>query len=223
MKRHHPPLGKALLKFIRERCRKCRHPRDRARLRRQERRSRRAQAHAARADRGRHIERHRKRLHRPGTLPPVVLAEITGRDSDGELLARPTEWDEEAHGAPPVIRIVTPRQARPGEVAGVGDRTLLRIERTGDGETSGRVIKLIDRAKQRMLGVFRGLPNGGGRLVPIDKKARPRNAIASATMRRRRGQRSRRRRSVRATAGSGCRSARSSSGSARSRASAPSA
>ena len=74
------------------------------------------------------IDRRRKRLHHAGTLPPVVLADVTGRDTDGELLARPTEWDEQAHGAPPVIRIVTPRRARPGEVAGVGDRALVRIE-----------------------------------------------------------------------------------------------
>ena len=116
------------------------------------------------------IDRRRKRLHHAGTLPPVLLADITGRDADGELLARPTEWDEEAHGAAPLIRIVTPRRARPGEVAGVGDRALIRIERTSDDETSGRVIKLIDRAKQRTLGIFRGLPGGAGRLVPIDKK-----------------------------------------------------
>ena len=118
---------------------------------------------------GGHIERRRKRLHRPGTLPPVVLADVTGRDSDGELLARPTEWDEDAHGAAPVIRIASQRRARPGEVAGVGDRALLRVERDGE-ETNGRVIKLIDRAKHRVLGIFRGLPDGGGRLVPIDKK-----------------------------------------------------
>jgi ribonuclease R len=118
---------------------------------------------------GGHIERRRRKLHRPGTLPPVVLADITGRDSDGELLARPTEWDEDAHGAAPVIRIASQRRARPGEVAGVGDRALLRVERAGE-ETNGRVIKLIDRAKHRVLGIFRGLPDGGGRLVPIDKK-----------------------------------------------------
>jgi len=116
------------------------------------------------------IDRSRKRLLQPGTLPPVVLADITGRDADGELLARPTEWDEAAHGAPPVIRLVTPRRARPGEAAGVGDRALIRIERSGDEEPSGRVIKLLDRAKHRMLGVFRSLPGGGGRLVPVDKK-----------------------------------------------------
>ena len=116
------------------------------------------------------IDRLRKRLHNPGTLPPVVLADVTGRDADGEFLARPTEWDEAAHGTPPVIRIVTPRRPRPGEVAGVGDRVLLRIERSSEEETTARVIKLLDRAKHRVLGIFRGLPGGGGRLVPVDKK-----------------------------------------------------
>jgi ribonuclease R len=116
------------------------------------------------------IDRRRKRLHHPGTLPPVVLADVTGRDADGELLARPTEWDEAAHGAPPVIRIVTPRRPRPGEVAGIGDRALLRIEKSSEEETTARVIKLLDRAKHRVLGIFRGLPGGGGRLVPVDKK-----------------------------------------------------
>jgi ribonuclease R len=121
------------------------------------------------ADEGQ-VDRQRKRLHPAGTLPPVVLADITGRDTDGELLARPTEWDEAAHGSPPIIHITTPRRARPGEVAGVGDRVLLRIEQTGENETSARVIKLLDRAKHRVLGIFRGLPGGGGRLVPIEKK-----------------------------------------------------
>src|SRR6059058_4083333 len=80
------------------------------------------------AEEGR-IDWQRKRLHHAGTLPPVVLADITGRDSDG---------------APPVIHIVTPRRARPDDIAGVGDRALIRIERTAHEETSGRVIKLID-------------------------------------------------------------------------------
>ena len=129
------------------------------------------------------IDRRRKRLHHAGTLPPVVLADITGRDCDGEFLARPTEWDEQAHGAPPVIHIVTPRRAKPGEAGGVGDRALIRIERSGDNEFTGRVIKLIDRAKHRTLGIFRALPSGGGRLVPIEKKGlgRELNIAAIAT------------------------------------------
>jgi len=126
------------------------------------------------------IERHRKRLHQAGTLPAVVLADVTGRDSDGELLARPTEWDEGTHGAAPVIRIAVPRRPRPGEVAGVGDRALVRIERPGDAETIARVIKLIDRAKHRVLGIFRSLPGGGGRLMPIDKKQLGRETAIAA-------------------------------------------
>jgi ribonuclease R len=125
------------------------------------------------ADEG-HVAQRKKKLHRPGTLPQVVLADIGSRDADGELIAVPTEWDEEAHGAPPKIRVRVPRRARPGEVAGVGDRVLLRVEEAGDDDEairhSGRVIKIMDRAKQRVLGIFRALPNGGGRLSPIDKK-----------------------------------------------------
>jgi ribonuclease R len=121
-----------------------------------------------------HIERRRKKLHHPGTLPHVVLTDVLSRDRDGELIAVPTEWDEEAHGPPPKIRIQMSRKARPGEVCGVGDRALLRI--AGNGEAgdsirySGRIIKVIDRAKARVLGVYRKLPDGSGRIVPVDKK-----------------------------------------------------
>ena len=120
------------------------------------------------------VEHRRKKLHHPGTLPHVVVADITARDTDGELLAVPTEWDEAEHGPAPKIRLHIPRRARPNEIAGVGDRALLRVEEAGEKDEairhSGRVIKLIDRAKQRVLGIFRARPDGGARLEPIDKK-----------------------------------------------------
>jgi ribonuclease R len=125
------------------------------------------------ADEGK-VEHRKKKLHRPGSLPHVVVADITTRDADGELIATPTEWDEVEHGPAPRIRVHVPRRARSNEVAGVGDRALLRVEETGEPDEpirhSGRVIKLIDRARQRVLGIFRAVPGGGGRLVPIDKK-----------------------------------------------------
>jgi ribonuclease R len=121
------------------------------------------------------IDKRRKKLHHAGELPQVVLCDITGRDPDGELIATPTEWDEEAHGEPPKIRVHIPRRARTGEVPGVGDRALLRTERLSHAEDGilyqGRPIKVIDRAKHRVLGVFRKLPAGGGRLIPIEKKS----------------------------------------------------
>ncbi|HEX4410478.1 MAG TPA: ribonuclease R [Xanthobacteraceae bacterium] len=133
------------------------------------------------ADEGQ-IDRLRKRVHHAGSLPPVLVADVTARDRDGEFLAKPIEWDEAANGPPPVIRIHTGRRAKPGETAGIGDRALLRIERAGD-EITGRVIKLIDRAKQRTLGIFRSIPSGGGRLVPVEKKqlGRELNIPAGAT------------------------------------------
>ncbi len=125
------------------------------------------------ADEG-HLERRRKKLHRSGKLPSVVLADVVARDTDGELLAVPTEWDEEAHGAPPRIRLHVPRRSRPAEIPGIGDRALLRTEEieeaTEEIRHQGRVIKIIDRAKHRALGIFRSVPGGGGRLSPVDKK-----------------------------------------------------
>ncbi|HEY4982697.1 MAG TPA: ribonuclease R [Pseudolabrys sp.] len=119
------------------------------------------------------VERKRKKLHHPGTLPATVLADVIARDSDGELLATPDEWDVEAHGQAPKIRIHVPRKTRPGEAAGIGDRVLLHIEEIeedGGIRHRGRVIKIIDRPKHRVLGIFRKSPHGGGRLEPVDKK-----------------------------------------------------
>jgi ribonuclease R len=118
------------------------------------------------------IARQGKKIHEPAALPPTVMADITGRDSDGELIATPTEWDEEASGAAPKIRIHVPRRPQPGTAAGVGDRALLRVEKPDaeGGAYSGRVIKVVDHARTRVLGIFRKLPDGGGRLVPVDKK-----------------------------------------------------
>ena len=119
------------------------------------------------------VEKKRKKLHHAGTLPSTVLADVIARDSDGDLIATPDEWDEEAHGAAPKIRIVTARKARPGEAAGLGDRVLLHVEETEEDagiRHRGRLIKIIDRPKQRVLGIFRKTAHGGGRLEPVDKK-----------------------------------------------------
>ncbi len=119
------------------------------------------------------VEKRGKKLHHPGTLSSTVFADVTARDSDGDLIATPDEWDEDAHGPAPKIRIHTPRKARPGEAAGIGDRVLLHVEETEEDNGvrhRGRIIKIIDHPKQRMLGIFRNTPNGGGRLEPVDKK-----------------------------------------------------
>ncbi len=121
------------------------------------------------------IEKRGKTLHKTGALPTVVLADITTRDRDGELIAVPAEWDEE-HGPTPRIAVRVPRKPKPGQpVAGVGDRALLRTERNhgaekGEAPYTGRVIKILSRKRAQVIGIYRALPAGGGRLVPVDKK-----------------------------------------------------
>jgi ribonuclease R len=119
------------------------------------------------------IQKQGRKVTETAQMPATLLADISRRDADGELIATPAEWDEE-QGDPPRIRIHIPRHARPGAMAGVGDRALLRIEPLTDDEGAtyrGRIIKLIDHAKSRVLGVFRSTtPDGAGRLVPVDKK-----------------------------------------------------
>lgn len=115
----------------------------------------------------------RKTIVETAGLPATLVADITGRDSDGELIAKPAEWDEAEQSEPPRIRIYASRLAKPGATAGVGDRALLRVEPVKDGEGvayRGRVLKVLDQARNRVLGIFKSTPAGGGRLIPVDKK-----------------------------------------------------
>jgi ribonuclease R len=121
------------------------------------------------------VDRRKKEIRKPGKLPHVVVADVKARDPDGELIAEPEEWEFEELGPAPKIVISMPRKPRPGlPVPGIGDRVLLRAEplKEEKGRYSGRVIKIIGKQKAQILGIFRALPTGGGRLVPVDKKAR---------------------------------------------------
>ncbi|MGJ0509278.1 MAG: ribonuclease R [Methylocystis sp.] len=132
------------------------------------------------------IEKRGRRVNPKGALPPVTLVDITARDRDGEMVAVPVEWDEEELGAPPRILIRAPRRARPGEpLPGVGDRALVRAEPDRDAGPNeppyvGRVIKLLSRARHRVLGVLQVEPNGHGRILPIDKKQAGRELMVAA-------------------------------------------
>ncbi len=121
------------------------------------------------------VQKNRKSLIRPGALPPVTVLDITTRDKDGELIGRPAEWPEEA-GVAPAVLIRQSSQARAkgkAPIGGLGDRVLAKIFPAGDRggpAYTARIIKLLDRRRNALLGVFRETPGGGGRLMPIDKR-----------------------------------------------------
>lgn len=113
----------------------------------------------------------RRKLSRPGVLPPVTVLEITGRDADGEFVARPATWDEEHGPAPRILMVASKREV--GQVAGVGDRVLARITPLST-ETGypyqARTIKRLARVTRSLLGIFRALPGGTGVIDPIDRR-----------------------------------------------------
>jgi ribonuclease R len=121
------------------------------------------------------LQKSRKTLTRPGALPPMTVLDITTRDKDGDLIARPTEWPEEADVAPAVLirQSSDARSKSKAPAAGLGDRVLAKIfpnkDRAGPAYTA-RVVKVIDKRRNAGLGVIRLMPEGGARLMPIDRR-----------------------------------------------------
>ncbi|WP_252192716.1 ribonuclease R [Rhizobium sp. CSW-27] len=121
------------------------------------------------------LQKSRKALTRPGALPPMTVLDITSRDKDGELIARPAEWLEDQGVAPAVLirQSSDNRSKAKAPAAGLGDRVLAKIfpnkDRTGPAYTA-RVVKIIDKHRNAALGVIRLMPEGGARLLPIDRR-----------------------------------------------------
>ena len=119
----------------------------------------------------------RKEIRRKGGLPPVTVLEITGRDDDGDLVARPTVWND-AEGERPQVLILTQRGRHDRQESaelGIGDRVLARITQLEEEDVEGfrfeaEPLKRLAREKRRLLGIFRKTARGGT-IQPIDRKS----------------------------------------------------
>jgi ribonuclease R len=118
------------------------------------------------------LESRRKRLSTPGSLPSMALLDIFSRDPDGALLARPAETEGQRNLTPTVVAVRVPRGAKT-PAAGVGDRVLARIfrarEKDGPAYTA-RVVRLIDKRRDAVLGVLRETADGGFRIEPVERR-----------------------------------------------------
>lgn len=116
------------------------------------------------ADEG-HLEKRKKTYRDPDRLPPVAMLQITGQTPDGELTARPMEW--QGQSAEPKV-LVIPKASDPA--LGEGDRVLARVaEVKGEAhQYAGKLIRRIGTNPLKVLGVFQKRSEGG-RIVPIDK------------------------------------------------------
>ena len=111
-----------------------------------------------------HLEKRRKTYRDPDKLPPVSVLQVAP-DAQGDLFAKPLEWQGE--GPEPAI-LVLPRAADPA--LGEGDRILARLTEVKgeDYQYEARLIRRIGTNPRKILGVFRKGAEGG-RIVPIDK------------------------------------------------------
>ncbi len=114
------------------------------------------------------LEKTRKRHIRPGALPHVAVLDVIGRDSEGGLLGQPAE--HQGNGEPPLVSI---RVSRTGPVAGIGDRVLAKTFPTDDPAGpayTARIMKVFEKRKDAVLGVFRVLKDGTFRIEPVERR-----------------------------------------------------
>ncbi|NNL34336.1 MAG: ribonuclease R [Silicimonas sp.] len=114
-----------------------------------------------------HLEKRRKTYRDPDRLPPVSVLLIGAPSKDGDLFARPLEW--QGDGPEPAI-LVIPRASDPA--LGEGDRILARLTqvKADDHAYEARLIRRIGTNPTKILGVFRKTAEGG-RILPVDKGA----------------------------------------------------
>ncbi len=102
-------------------------------------------------------------------LPAVGLIEIVKIDIDGDVFAVPTEWDKATQGDPPRIEVAPDNKHFPK--LSEGARALARFERLADGTFAAHIIRAIDSAAGRVLGILRAT-KGGAVIQPTEKKAK---------------------------------------------------
>lgn len=106
-------------------------------------------------------------LRLAGDLPAVCMIEITGRNTEGAFIGKPTQ---SAPDPLPVIEIREVKRAQQQPIQ-VGDRALARLTRKSETHYIGRIIKRISQSTERLIGVVR--KSGTQiRLVPADRRER---------------------------------------------------
>lgn len=105
----------------------------------------------------------------PKGLPSVAVVEVYEIDIDGDVFARPTEWNEQFQGPTPKIEIVP--DAKGHATLKEKDRALVSLRRFSDKLYEGKVIKKLDDPRGQVMGqLVRG--RNGYILEPASKRAK---------------------------------------------------
>jgi ribonuclease R len=117
-------------------------------------------------DSGALVRRDGRRVSETGALPPVGVADVVERDTDGELWVQ-LSGAEDA----PRARLVPDRGEKAAGAPGLGDRLLVRFERLEGGEVEARLIKRLGQSAHRVLGVIRKARREV-RVEPVDRRSK---------------------------------------------------
>ena len=114
-----------------------------------------------------HLKKRRKTYRNPDQLPPVSVLEVLAPDGDGDLFARPVEWEGNSD-EPRILMIL--KNSDPA--LGASDRILARLSKVEneDHAYEGRLIRRIGTNPKLILGVFR-TASEGGRITSIERGA----------------------------------------------------
>jgi ribonuclease R len=115
-----------------------------------------------------------RRISTPDALPSVTVLEVCGTDDDGELLAKPQNW--EADTPPPTIYMVAAKAGQPA--LGIGEHVLARLSRVDKTTYEASTIRRLKPPPKQVLGIYRAGPDGQGRLQPTNKRNRQEFMIA---------------------------------------------
>lgn len=113
------------------------------------------------------IERtgHKKVMLADG-LPEMCPSEITGVDSDGELIARPIEWFKSTPAPQILITDLGRLKPPPKE----GDMVLLKLKAAGKKLFHGAVVRRLSAKPNRVVGLYDTTSGKGGRILSVDRR-----------------------------------------------------
>ncbi len=120
-------------------------------------------------------KRGRKGVARAGALPPVGVADVVERDTDGDLFVRLTKAGDDA----PLVRLAPGKGEAAAGAPRLGDRLLVRFEAVEGGEVEAKLIKRLGQSAHRILGVVRK-SHREVRIEPVDRRSKESLVVADA-------------------------------------------
>ena len=114
------------------------------------------------------LEKKKRSFEDPNQLSAVCVLQMMASTSDGDLFARPVDWQG---SQPEPIVMMVHHSSNPA--LGYGDRVLAKTSEVygEQHQYEGRVIRLLSKPSKNILGVYKELSEGG-RIHPIEKSGR---------------------------------------------------